>query len=229
MRVVVIGLGGIGSNLMVPLATLYSHMEVSDGERNLIVIDGDKYEPKNRARQVFQVEANKAEDTAERLRDIFPDITIEAKPRFVDESSIYLFVKERDIVFLAVDNHATRALVADHIKTLDNAILISGGNEDEDGDILIYERRDGKDVRPHFSLYHPEIFKGGDRNPSGMSCEELAAIPSSHQLLAVNLKVAAYMVDALTFLAKKREIPYDELYFSWATGNARAVKRPPLK
>lgn len=222
MRIVFIGLGGIGSNSVEGVARVFS---VMDGDKQMLLVDGDAYEDKNRVRQRFLTKANKAEATLEWLGPLFPDISIDTSPEFVDEMNIHLFMKERDVVFVGVDNHATRALVLNYAETLDNILVVSGGNEEITYDVIIYERKDGKDARAHPRVRHPDIFeKGKDRNPAGMSCEERELISSGSQTFAVNFGVAKVFVDVMTFLAKKEEIPYDEVNGSWRTGNTRSWK-----
>lgn len=191
------------------------------------MIDGDKYEEKNRERQKFTEFANKAEATKYWLKEIFPELEIETKPYFVDSKNIFLFIKEKDIVFVAVDNHATRKVVSDHVKTLDDIVLISGGNEENDGNVQVYEKKGGKERTPSITAFHPEIEKPKDKNPADLSCEELAKLPSSRQILAVNFMIAALMLNVFTLVLKKgdEELLYNEVYYDHLTGNVKAIKR----
>ena len=130
MRTVIIGLGGIGTYLAEPICRIVSSSQSPRASRRIVLVDGDKYEERNRERQIFrQTAANKAQETAERLKDFFPNLEIEFKPKYISGENVFLFIKEDDVVFLAVDNHATRKIVSDRVATLDNALLISGGNE----------------------------------------------------------------------------------------------------
>ncbi len=223
MRAIVIGLGGIGSNVVDSLCRKLSFSKSIKKADRVILVDGDKYEEKNRERQRFTSCANKAEATKEWLLVNFPDLQIEAKPRYVDDKNIFLFVKEGDVVFCCVDNHATRKLVSDHMRTLENGLLISGGNELYDGEIQIYERRDGKDFTPPLT-YHPEIEFPKDKNPAELSCGEIVASGGT-QLLAVNLMVATLMLNAYALWLEMGELPYTECYFDFKSGNVRPVKR----
>ena len=56
-----------------------------------------------------------------------------------------------DVVFLMVDNHASRHLVDEHAATLADLTLISGGNDYEDGNLQVYLRRDGRDLTPSWA------------------------------------------------------------------------------
>lgn len=223
MRAIVVGLGGIGSNLVDPLCRTILFSKSDKVLKKALLIDGDKYESKNRERQRYTAFANKAEATKEWLKESFPELEIEARSQYVDKDNIF-FIKDGDVVFLAVDNHATRKLVSDHIGILDNALLISGGNEEFDGNIQIYERRNGQDFTPPLTYLHPEIENPKDKNPATVNCGE-AVVAGGVQLLAVNLKVASLMIEAFTLWLLFGDIPYTEVYANMKTGNVRPAKR----
>ncbi|MDO8676121.1 MAG: ThiF family adenylyltransferase [Candidatus Azambacteria bacterium] len=223
MRTVIIGLGGIGSNIVEPLSRILTFSQSKRAPKRLILIDGDKYEERNRERQKFQVTANKAESVKDWLRPLFSELDIEAKPRFVDESNAFVFIKEGDAVFLSVDNHATRKLVSDHAATLSDILVISGGNELYDGNVQIYERRKGIDITTPLVWLHPEIESPQDRNPAELNCQELAKA-GSPQLLAVNFMVASLMLNAFCLWLEERAWVYNEIYFDILTGNCRPSK-----
>ncbi len=137
-------------------------------------------------------------------------------------------VNSGDTVFLGVDNHATRKLVSDRCAMLEEAVLISGGNELTDGNVQIYVRVKGKDVVPPITHFHPEIANPKDRNPAEMSCEELA-VSGVPQLIFTNLAVATHMLCAYWMvqecLLKGRKLVYSEQYFDVRTGNTKALLR----
>ncbi len=223
MRVVVVGLGGIGKSLAEPLCRTLVFSKSQRTTKRVILIDGDAYEEKNRQRQRFQAFSNKAEETSEALVATFPELEIEFKPHYVDNNNIFLFIKDGDVVFLGVDNHATRKLVSDHAQSLKNVLLISGGNETHDGNVQICERRNDKQVAPPLIWQHPEIENPNDRNPADVACGELVA-QGATQLLAVNLTIAALMLNAYTLWLDSGQIPYREIYFDLRTGNVRPVR-----
>ena len=230
MRIVIIGLGGIGTHIVEPICRTLALEDPENGsnEKSIVLVDGDKYETKNRVRQKFLSQANKAEATKEWLEPLFPELSIETKPRFVDAKSIFLFVKDGDVVFLAVDNHATRKVVSNWAEKLKDVLIISGGNEEYDGNVQIYERKGGKDLNASLTKFHPEIENPKDKNPAELSCQELAKLPSSRQILAVNLTIAAMMLNAfmLRKVVKHSTELYDEIYFDFFSGKTRGVKRP---
>ena len=123
-----------------------------------------------------------------------------------------------------VDNHASRHLADEHAATLRDLTLISGGNDFEDGNLQVYLRRDGRDLTPRLSRYHPEIARPQDRHPAELSCEELMAA-GAPQLLFTNLMVASLMLNA--FYALRLDLPgYCEVYLDIRQNLSRPVSRP---
>jgi len=219
-RVVIVGLGGIGSNLVEPLCRTLAYANNINTPKRVILIDGKAYKERNRERQRFSSLANKAETTCDWLRPLFHELTIESKPHFVDSSNILALIREKDIVFLGCDNHATRKLFSDHMSMLDDCLLLSGGNELYDGNVQIYERRHGIDVTPPLIFLHPEIETPKDRNPAELSCEQLSEA-GELQILSVNFTVASLMLNAYVLWCKNDSLPYNEIYFDVKTGNVR--------
>lgn len=230
MAIKIIGLGGIGSHLVSPLCRYVDAIPRSDqkGREVIVLFDGDSYEARNADRQDFHEIGNKAEITAQRMQKTFPSLGIDAKPHFVTEENIFLFIDAGDVVFLGVDNHATRKLLSDHCQKLAEVVLISGGNEFTDGNVQVYIRKKGKDLTPPLTHLHPEIEKPRDRNPAEMSCEQLAQA-GTPQLIFTNLAVAVQMLSAFwmvnEFLTGKGELKYSEQYFDLVTGMARSFLR----
>jgi hypothetical protein len=76
----------------------------------------------------------------------------------------------------AIDNHAARALLDRHVATLRDATLVSGGNDETDGNVQFVRRRDGWSVDGHLVEIHPEIGETADREASAEpGCQGLAA------------------------------------------------------
>ena len=122
-----------------------------------------------------------------------------------------VIVREGDIVLLAVDNHAARALVDRHVATLEDATLISGGNDETDGNVQLVRRRDGWSVDGHLVEIHPEIGEAADDGaPREPGCQVLAA--ERPQLLVTNLMVASAMLNALWQVVERGSVPYSEVY-----------------
>jgi len=196
----------------------------------LVLVDGDEYEVKNRTRQAFARLGNKAEVTAEELREQFPELVIETVPAYVagpgqhaheDHGRMTIpvsdVVKDGDWVFSCVDNHATRQLLSQHCQSLPNVRLFSGGNDFSDGNVQVYLRRSGKDITPPLGTYHPEIASPADKPPFAMSCEELAQA-GSPQLIFANQMAAAVMCAAF-WAELERKLRCEEIYFDLAASS----------
>lgn len=197
LKVKVIGAGGIGCYLIEPLARYLSY---SEKECEITVIDGDKYEERNRERQRFNcANTNKAQETVHQYKGDFPKIHFKAKPEYVTEDNVVVLIREHDVIMLCVDNHATRKIVSDRCSELDNVTLISGGNDYTDGNVICYLRRDGKDITRSLTDLYPKIAKPEDKNPGDltdaerMGCQQEAT--QQPQLLFMNMAIASLMLN----------------------------------
>lgn len=222
--VVVVGLGGIGSHLAEPLARFLS-CQVQPP--TLVLIDGDAYTRSNQSRQradASELGMNKAAVQVARLTSQFPSLTITSREVFLDERNVHSCVLEKSCVFACVDNHATRKLLSDTVLRLRNAVLFSGGNDLVDGNVQVFQRRNGRSLSPPLDKYHEEIRNPQDMNPAQMSCEALARQPESAQVLMANLSAAALLLNAFYTLTRDEQLLYAEVYFD-ITKNA-ANPRP---
>jgi molybdopterin/thiamine biosynthesis adenylyltransferase len=195
------------------------------------LIDGDTYEDRNRERQVFHVNGPKADVTADRLRREYPGIYFWPHPVYLTEDNVVLMIRDGDVVFSCVDNHATRKLVSDRCEELDNITLISGGNDFTDGNIQVYVKRDGKELSlPITNKYHPEIANPADKNPADAPVAQAAqgcqaVVNISPQLIFTNNSIAAKMLECY-YTVMMGQLKYDEVYVDILTGASRPVKRP---
>jgi molybdopterin/thiamine biosynthesis adenylyltransferase len=195
-KIKVIGVGGIGCYLIEPLSR---YLTYTDDDCEVTLIDGDSYEERNRERQQFANCRNKAEETAHRLKLEFPKIHFRCKNDYITEDNAITNVRENDMVFLCVDNHATRKVVSDRCSELDNVTLISGGNDYTDGNVICYLRRNGEDVTKSPTDLYPKIAKPEDQNPGTraenqrLGCQIEAQ--SNPQLLFTNLAIASMMLN----------------------------------
>jgi molybdopterin/thiamine biosynthesis adenylyltransferase len=221
MEIKAIGIGGIGCALLPFLCRFLQY--AGEGAR-LTLIDGDSFERANAARQAFSRPGNKAEVKAGELAREFEGLSFRAVPEYVTGENVARLVVPGDLVFLMVDNHASRHLVNRHAATLEDLILISGGNDYEDGNVQVYVRRGGADLTPSLARYHPEIARPRDRNPAELSCEELMAA-GAPQLLFANLTVASLMLNAF-YALRRGALDYSEVYLDIVKNTCRPVKRP---
>jgi molybdopterin/thiamine biosynthesis adenylyltransferase len=221
LEIKAIGVGGIGCAL---LPFLCRYLNYAGERARLTLIDGDRFERANAPRQAFPRLGNKAEVKARELAQEYEALSIRAVPEYVTSANVNRLINEGDVVFLMVDNHASRRLVDERAANLSDLTLISGGNDFEDGNIQVYLRREGRDLTPRLSRYHPEIAQPQDRHPAELSCEELMAA-GAPQLLFTNLMVASLMLNA--FYALSRDLPgYCEVYLDIRQNLSRPVSRP---
>lgn len=230
----VIGLGGVGG-----IVARYGAMFLASlGQRvRMVLIDGDTFEPSNASRMYFSGHGNKAVVTRADLLPRFAEsqLALVAVPEYVTPLNLDRLVRTDDIVLLCVDNHATRKLVSEHCRALDDVCLISGGNDgigaDGAGRVLrgtygncqVYLRRGGEDLSPSLTRYHPEIREPTDRLPTDASCTELiAAVP---QILFTNLATASALLNAL-WLYLCGALHYSEVSFDIADGLMRPAALP---
>lgn len=194
-KIKVIGVGGIGCYLVEPLARYLSY---SEDNCEITLIDGDSYEERNRERQRFSCCANKAEATVGQYKNEFPKIHFRSKNEYITEDNVITNVREGDIVFLCVDNHATRKVVSDRCGELDNVTLISGGNDYTDGNVICYIRKNGNDITRSLTDLHPKIANPEDHNPGELDSQRSGCqreTQSQPQLLFTNLAIASMMLN----------------------------------
>lgn len=212
-KIVVVGLGGIGSFLALVLCRYLNFVSCC---KKVVLVDGDRYSRGNLERQNIKSTdetRNKAETQAEHLKNLFGALTMVAVPEFVTEKNVSEIITEKTIVFLAVDNHATRKIVSDQCKRLQDVVLISGGNELIDGNVQVYLKKNGRSRNPPIEKFHPEIEFPKDRNPAEISCEELARMSGSEQIIFTNLMAACLMLNVFHTIATERSLRFSEVYF----------------
>lgn len=229
-RINIIGIGGIGAIVSLFLSQFLNSLE---SECELYLVDGDQYEERNKGRMLFGRLANKSVVKAEELSRLFGDfVRYRPIPEYVTQANIANVIREGDVVFLCVDNHATRLLVDNHCKGLRNVVLISGGNDGIDdgkdgtfGNVQLFIRRDAHDITSPLARFHPEIARNRDQPPTEPGCGELVS-QSAPQLLFTNLCVASAMLNAY-YAWLRNEITYEEVYLSITKGKMVPVKRRP--
>ena len=221
-RINIIGLGGIGSYLSEFIIRYVAH---SPKKNSLIsFVDGDEYETKNLNRQIFTKGGKKAKSQKEKYEDNYSEMLFQDICSYVNEHNIEDIIKDGDITFVCVDNHKTRNIISNHAKKLNNCVIISGGNEYTDGNAQMYIRKDGIDITPSLTDYHPEILNYTDRSPEEMSCEELSK--SSPQLIFANITAAIQMC-WLYYNMTNDSVERSEVYFDGLTMCADSKNRKP--
>ena len=234
LTVKLIGLGGVGS-----IVARYGAMFLASFDRSVqfFLIDGDAFEASNATRMYFSRAGNKATVVCDDLAGRFAETPLSLIPveEYVTPENLDRLIRDGDIVLLCVDNHATRKAVSEHAATLNDVVVVSGGNdgigEDSSGRLLrgtygncqIHIRSDGADRCPSLLRYHPEIAEPEDQLPTDESCTALVA--SVPQLLFANLMTACTILTTFWLYLCKAS-PYSELAFDIAEGLMRPVPLP---
>ena len=107
-RVLVVGCGGLGGNLISILIRI--------GVGNLRIVDGDVFEATNLNRQLFSsvpnLGRNKARSAAQIAGSINPDVAVDVVDEFLTEDNAAALLQDCDIVMDALDNIPGRRLLA---------------------------------------------------------------------------------------------------------------------
>lgn len=239
LRVVVVGAGGIASWLVPGIARA---LEFNAPGSQILLIDGDTFEPKNLERQTFSQLGNKAQVMRKDLAHQFTETIIIAKAAWVvpegsasnvedEDNTVKIapsdFMREGDHIFVVVDNFAARALIFDAARNFNNIDIYTGGNgEDLSGSTYHYIRRNGEDLTHHPSVFHEEFVNPPDRNPGLMSCAQRAKLEGGTQILAANMCVAALLLSKVSSYIfgeereKERSEDVVEIQFDMAYGKS---------
>lgn len=216
LNIKVIGAGGIGGCLLLPLARWLNFCYTGS---ELTIIDGDTFEQKNRERQLADRLDNKALTVARRLASEFPNTRVLAQSVYVTGDNALDLLHDGDIIMSCVDNHRSRRLISDAVCQLPSVLTISGGNFLTDGNVQIHHRSQGEDLTlPVANHNHPEIMEPKDKHPEEMSCTE--RYQSEPQLLFMNNSIAAKMLEIVLAYTNGAELP-DEVYIDIVTFMAR--------
>jgi len=158
-RVLCVGLGGLGSPLLMYLA--------ASGIGTLGIIDGDQVELSNLHRQVLyrtsDISRNKSHAAKESLLAINPAISVEAYDgHFTDENSSDL-IGQYDIVADCTDNFLTRYLIHDACYALKKPYFYAAVSKFQ-GQCSVFDGNDGPCLRCLYPI--PNLF--GNCQDSGV-------------------------------------------------------------
>jgi adenylyltransferase/sulfurtransferase len=137
-RVLLIGLGGLGSPVAMYLAAA--------GVGELVLVDFDKVDLTNLQRQIIhttgRVGTLKVESAKEALQALNPDCRIETIPRLLDEQELGLEIEKSDLVIDGSDNFTTRFAVNDACVAARKP-LVSGAAIRMEGQVSLFSGQPG--------------------------------------------------------------------------------------
>ena len=156
--VIVIGAGGLGSPVLMYLA--------SAGVGTLGIVDSDTVSTSNLQRQILYVTADvtrpKAEAAAERLRLINPNIEVRTFPVRFTEENAGTIIRGFDIAVDCSDNYATRYLLSDVTRAA-GIPMIYGAVSQFMGQVSVFNYNNGPSYR---DLYPEGMHMSADASPS---------------------------------------------------------------
>lgn len=183
---IVLGAGGTGSWLVPTLSKM---------TKNLLLIDGDLVEDKNVLRQnFFEEDVNKYKSEVIGNRYNVPYVTeyIKSKEELEEIISYY---DANEIVFVGcLDNNASRHLIQDVYKDLDDVIWLDSGNAERHGQTYVAIRENGKDIFDtpiELDKAFTDI-DGDERRPDQISCAEQSE--SAPQNITANMAAASTLL-----------------------------------
>lgn len=223
---IAIGLGGIAAGWL-PAIMYYCDTGVLPFPV-IWLIDGKRFRADNASRQHFLKEDNKAAELCRLWGRLYPKVTMRYRPEFVTRENVAELILDPAVVLLAPDNHATRRIVSDYVETLDDCLLISGGNDaiDEktgkdgtEGAVLVHFRVAGQNLTPPITRHHPEIAQPADQLPNEVGCSEL--VHSQPQLAATNFLVGQNMAELLYRYCCLPDAEATEVVERWVNSRTR--------
>lgn len=228
MKINFVGLGGIGSALIQPIAKYLSYYtEIK--ELSVYMIDPDKVEENNLSRQAFiigDINQFKAEIMKQEFLSKFGDLnrikTVESIKQALSFDNGEEFITEDSVTLCAVDNYVTRVMIEEMLVSRKNAICIYGTNNYHDGDVQIVWIRNGHLVFKRYTERHPELIKNPKgKHPDDKSCAD--ETPSAPQLIMANKMAAQIMCNAFySFLMNK--LSWYATYFDCEQGDVRVER-----
>ena len=171
-RVLIIGLGGLGSPVSMYLA--------SAGVGQLVLVDFDKVDISNLQRQIVHTTNNigraKIESAKEHLTAINPEISIECIDHALDGDELYAEAEKADVIVDASDNFQTRfALNEVSVKT--KTPLVSGAAIRFEGQVSVFNPKD-ENSPCYRCLYNEDVAVGETCTANGVIAPLLGIIGS---------------------------------------------------
>lgn len=205
----VVGVGGAGTLLLEPLIRLLTYHP--QGTTNIVLHDGDHYEPKNAARQLFDpicLGQNKAVAAAERYESICPALVPYAGYLTYDKLAQNLedYCSQSPLIILTVDRDKVRhnLIKALDDSSCDNFACILPGNEFRTASCVIHQRVNGVYRFPH--PFDTVTNYGFPEDTEPGACGEVAV--ERPQLICANFASACITLDVVYSLLEDEALPF---------------------
>jgi len=225
-KILVIGVGGTGSEVMSRLLKLNTLIERLDGlPLDVTVADGDTVSEFNIGRQNFymcDIGENKAEVTVNRM-NVFCNTQWKYIDQMINPSNIGN--NKYDLVITCVDSGIFRAELGERFSDLDSQTLwLDGGNDNNSGQIIMGHLGRCKDKHPNlWDLFGDQLMENaGDDTPS---CSSESAI--AKQTFGINSQIAEIMIQMLWQLLRTTMLEKTISYVNLKTLDVSSVDACP--
>ncbi len=211
-RVLIIGLGGLGSPVSMYLA--------SAGVGHLVLVDFDKVDISNLQRQIVHTTKDigraKIDSAKEHLRAINPEIKIETIDHALEDDELILEAEKADVIVDASDNFQTRfALNAASVKT--KTPLVSGAAIRFEGQVTVFNPKN-ENSPCYRCLYNEDVATQETCTANGVIAPLLGIIGSiqANETLKLLMGIGENLQGRLLLL--------DTLHMEW---NEAKLKKDP--
>jgi hypothetical protein len=185
MNILIIGAGGVTSHMLPQLLKM-----CEPNNSTITVVDGDELETKNLDRQLFN-ERHIGLNKARALQRLYPQLSVWEEYFTRNNAKEILDKYTPTIVFVAVDNHGTRAIILDYIDELEGTVGIVGVNEYFDSQAYVYKSK-WINTKADPRIRYPEI-TNTKNEVSPVACQGKAA-ESTPQLAIANAMTGCLMM-----------------------------------
>jgi molybdopterin-synthase adenylyltransferase len=211
-RVLIIGLGGLGSPVSIYLT--------SAGVGQLVLVDFDNVDISNLQRQIVHTTQNigraKIESAKEHLQAINPEINIECIDHALEDDELLNEAEKADVIVDASDNFQTRfALNQASVKT--KTPLVSGAAIRFEGQVSVFNPKD-KNSPCYRCLYNEDVATEETCTANGVIAPLLGIIGSiqANEALKLLMGIGETLQGKLLLI--------DSLYMDW---NQAILKKDP--
>lgn len=180
-RIAVVGLGGLGCSVAMGLTRL--------GINKLVLVDNDKIEQSNVARQILftksNIGASKVETAKHALTAIFDDLDITCIQDYITVKNGINFLENTDIIVDCTDNYMARYAISKTCESIKKP-MIFGGVQGFEGQIGVFNYKNNK------AFHH--IFPDINSLLNVENCEASGVLPFVVQTVANFQVIETYKI-----------------------------------